>query len=284
MQELFNQQPLFVTKPLMGEPISKPINDVVDGCVFDCDATIYSSFNGDSDSPLEFYNIVENPRDGSSIEQYDFNALTTARPTFAGKVNSPDAYFQFDGNDRFIGIKTLSTFLNNLHKTTGGADFAFTMALYYVSGNQIFFSNREAGGANIGVMLYTLSAQNTLQFLQRGNTGNSSVAASSEEITPNAWNFFGVSHSHSTNTTRIWLNSDISEEFSITFNTTTASASATNLGLGAYGGGQLPLANGSRLKGVQGFNKFMDDDEMREVLVTLNNRYSGIFDDYLSTA
>lgn len=272
----FNNSPIFKNAGLFSAPSYKPLGSVVGSCVFDCDATVRNSYDGG-----DFKNIELTPSDGELQSQYDLEGIGAAAPTFTGNINNPDAYFLLDGADKFIGVNTLSTFLDSIHKTTGGSNFTFAMVVYYVSANQIFLTNRLAGAANIGLQIYSLSTNDRLRFIQRGDTANSTEIISTGAISVSAWNFIAVAHDHSNNTTKLWLNSSVGEESSNTFNTTTTTASATKLNVGAYDNDSFFMPNGSRIKSLQAFDKYLSDDEIRLVMQTLNYRYNGLLGGFL---
>lgn len=253
-----------------------PMGSLVNGCVFDLDATQSNSYAGTGQT---FLNYESNPADGESKAEYNFylgNAATTDgdEPTFNGSANASSAYFSFDGGDFFKGVNTLSTFLDSIHKTTGGSDFTFVMSLYYVSANQILLTNRLAGVANIGVAMYVFSATDTLRFVQRGDTAASTEVQSVGTINASAWNVIACAHSHSTNTTTLWLNSATGAQTSNTFNATTTTASATNFTIGAYGNDTFPLGNGSRVKNIAAFNKVLTNAEMATVITQMGRRHN----------
>ena len=268
---LFKQGGLFKQKGLFATPPYQPLGSVVGSCVFDVDATLRASYNGG-----DCLNAQNLPADLSLPSLYDFEGIGSAKPTFTGSINNPNAYFAFDGGDKFIAKNTLTTFLNSIHKTTGGSDFTFAMIIYYINGNQIFMTNRQAGSNNVGLQIYSLSANNFLRLVQRGSTGTSTDVATAGAITNASWNFIAAGHTHATNTTRLWLNSSTGVSTSNTFNATTATASATKFNVGAYGDSTFPLPNTSRLKGFYGFNKLLSNEEMSLVIASLKRRHVGI--------
>jgi hypothetical protein len=246
----------------------RPLGDIVSSCVFDLDATLAASHSGG-----DWLNIEPTPADSEAKTEYDFADTGTNQPAFTGDVGSKGAYFLFDGTNHFLGSNTLSTFLDSIHKTTGGSDFTFVCTVYAVSGNQIFMTNRTAGGTNIGVMLYSLSAADKVIVTQRGDTGGNGNPATTAALNIGAWNFIACSHKHSTNETTLWLNSSTGETSSDTFNATTTTASSTNFALGAYGGSTLPLPNTSRARNFAAFNEVLTDAQMALVMTQLGLRH-----------
>jgi hypothetical protein len=244
-----------------------PMGNIVSSCVFDLDATLSASYIG-TGANLE--NAEQSPADGELQSEYDFGTGAGA-PTFIGTHGSKNAYFSFNA-DSFEADNALSAFLDSLHKTTGGTDFGFVMTVYVKDGNQVFCGNKEAGGANIGVYMYTLAATDDLYLGQRGDSAAVTVQ-STIPLTLNAWNFIAVSHSHSTNITKLWVNTTVGQAISHTFDTTTTTASAANFMIGSYGDGTLPLATDSMMRGFQCFNSYLTDANISSIVTELNRRH-----------
>jgi len=255
--------------------LNLPMGDFVASCVFDLDATFATSYPGTGTS---FLNVEPTPADGELQAEYDFGTGVGA-PTFTGTAGSPAAYFSFN-NDSFAGDNALSTFLDAIHKTTGGADYTMVMTVYYKSANTVFATNRQAGTTNKGVMMYTLAADDKLKMLQRGDSGNSTTIETNGTLNADEWNFLAVSHKHSTNESTVWLNSSLGLTATDTFNTTTSTASANEFYIGAYGGGTLPLANDSRVRSFDMFNGNLTDAQMAIVATQLGTRHN---DTYVAT-
>ena len=251
----------------------QPMGDIVSSCVRDLDATIQASYAG---TGTDWLNIETSPADSETQAQYDVEGTGVNQPTFTGITGNTDAYFSFDGNDFLLGKNSLTTFENNLHKTTGGSDFAFVMAIYYVSATQIFASNRAAGGANIGVFMFSSAGDNKLSFGQRGGSAPITVL-STATLNIGAWNIIAASHSHSTNESRLWVNTATGEDISHTYNTTTASASATKFTIGAYESGAAPLISGIRVRSFQEFNEYLTDAKMTGIINQLNLRHGTVY-------
>jgi hypothetical protein len=265
------QQGLYNWNSLAGRLIT-PMGGLLSSCVFDLDCTTKASYAGGN-----FLNMETTPADSEVQSEYDYEAVGASIPTFTGSQGDADSYFLFDGNDRFKGVNSLSTFLDSIHKTTGGDDFTFVMTYYHVNANAILMTNRQAGSTNIGVMMYTLASSGDLHLLQRGSTANSADFQSTTAMNTSAWNFIAAGHQHSSNTSRLWVNSTTAQETTQAFNATTATASATEFSIGAYGGGTLPIANGARIKSVIVFNELLSNTEIATVAKQLELRHNATY-------
>ena len=244
-----------------------PMGNIVSSCVFDLDATLKASYIG---SGASLVNAEQSPADSELQSEYDFGTGAGA-PTFVGTHGSKDAYFTFNA-DSFKGDNALSTFLDSLHKTTGGSDFGFVMTTFIKDGNQVFAGNRQAGSTNRGVYMYSLASSDDLHLGQRGDDGIIAVQ-STTSLTMDAWNFMAVSHSHSTNETTIWVNSATGLALSHTFDPTTTTASANEFYIGAYGDGTLPLPATSRMRSFQMFNSYLTNANITSIANELGIRH-----------
>lgn len=257
-------------------PAIKPMGSIASSCVLDVDATIVDSYSG---SGQAWDNIEPNPADGSAQTANDYHLGSGSGsgsddPTFTGTAGDAGAYFLYDGGDYNTFQNTITTFFDNIHKTTGGADFTVFMAYYHITGTAyILGGNRSAAGTNIGLIFYHFAANSRVYVTQRGGTAGATVN-STGTVNGSGWNVVGVSHSHSANNTRIWINDSSVENLSHTFNTTTAAASGVP-SICAYSGGTSIAPNGVRVAGVSWFNEYFDDEKaaaVREQYMARHNR------------
>ena len=221
---------------LFGTVATTYLQTTVASTVFELDATRSDSTDGSSQT---WSNRTAVPADSAAQTDYDFyrganSTATTDDPTFNGSAGSAAAYWSFDGGD-FFSLKSgaNTTFLNNLHKTTGGADFWIAIACYVPnSGNGGFINTRSTSDATIegvdtgflqtGVALNASADGRAINLRQRGDT-----AAVSQTLRSG---FTGatpiltvLSHKHSTNETFFYINGS-KETYAQTFNATTDSA------------------------------------------------------------
>jgi len=260
---------------LLLHPEKVPMGDIISSCVLDVDATIYDTIPGSGEN---FDNIESTPADSSTQAANDFflgAAGTTDgdEPTFTGTAGDAAAYMLCDGGDLFRYQGTITTFFDGIHKTTGGSDFAIFLTFRYVTGaNQILFTNRLAGGTNIGIIMFAVTANDILRCTQRGGTAAVN-AVSTATMTNGSDIVIGVSHSHSGNTTRLWVESATSEEVAHTFNTTTAAASGVPT-LAGYSGGTLQVPNTTRIYGCSVFNEYIDDTQAKAIIDQYSARHN----------
>lgn len=252
-------------------PITKPIGSIIPSCIFDLDATRIASYAGG-----DFLNMEGTPADSELQAEYDFETVGASLPVFTGTQGNHDAYFLFDGVGYFKGVNAISDLLKSIHKTTGGSDFTIVFTVYYISATQAFIVTKNANGINQGVDIYSIGATNKL-YMNQGDGSANVGALSTATFNASAWNFAAVSHEHSTNRTKFWLNTATGEEFSHTFGTTTTDASGANASIGAYNTGVFPLANGSRIKSIAAFDSVLTDSQIAVVANQLNVRHKASY-------
>lgn len=269
LKQLYAQQQNVYNWNSIGSRLIVPMGGLVSSCVFDLDATTEASYVGG-----DLLNMETTPADSEVQSEYDFEGVGASAPTFTGTQGDEGAYFAFDGGDNFSGVNTLSTFLDSIHKTTGGSDFTFVMTYYHINANAVLMTNRQAGATNRGVIMYTLAATNDLHLLQTGDAASSTDAQSTTAMNTSAWNFIAAAHEHSSGNTKLWVNSSTGLELSRAFAATTTTASATNFSIGSYGNGTIPLANGARVKSAAAFNSYLTDAEMAQVANQLGLRHN----------
>lgn len=201
-----------------------PMGDVVSSCVFDLEATIAASYGG---SGTTWANIEPTPADGSAQTAYDFytgdGATSTTYPTFNGSAGDEAAYWSFDGGDYFSLKSGANTdFLRDMHKTTGGSDFWIAYVGQHISAQSNLCLSTQSGATGAGISSLEQTAGNW-SLAQRGGatTGRGSVEANFQDGFDH---LFVVSHSHSGNNTRVWINGT-EQGGAHTFSTSTTDAS-----------------------------------------------------------
>lgn len=249
--------------------------DVIASAVFDLDATIAASYPG---TGTTWSNLVTAPADGSAQTAYDFltgdGATSTTYPTFNGSAGSAAAYWGFDGGDYFLlksGVNT--NFLRDLQKTTGGSDWWFAATIKVQAGTIIqgLFGNRTTTSTSIGVAVWLTASE----FLQAPQSNGTQVVASRTGafVDDNIYVVL-VSHSHSTNATRFWVNSVTAQEVSQTYNTTTTDAARVARLFGISGsGGQGPLNLGTETYSAAMGNEYLDDTKAAAIIAALEARH-----------
>lgn len=252
------------------------LSDVIASAVMDLDATISASYSG---SGQTWANLCTAPADGAAQTDYDVyrgasSSATTDDPTFNGSAGDPAAYWSVDGGDFFDLIGSNTTFLNNLHKTTGGQDFWAAICLRFgsITNNQSLWATQDQN-AGIGVRGQKLSnaASNRPYHLQNGGSASDATATSFAMNSTSTDYCFIVSHSHSGNNTRIWLNNTTAQSISHTYNTTTASASR-KLRIG--GNGSTNLNSGGRIYAYSMGNAYLDNTGAADIFSEYNTRHS----------
>ena len=255
------------------------LGTVLASTVFDLDATIAASYT----SGQTWSNIETTPADSAGQTDYDMylgadvNA-STDDPTFTGSAGDPGAYFAFDGGD-FCNLKsgTNTTFLDALHKTTGGSDWWACMTLKTVdfAGASTMFSTH--GATNTAGLRVQFSSAELIQAPQRGDAagvaGNSSIAvtAASDVIVI-------ISHSHSGNQTRFWCSrsgaTGTAEEISQTYSASTSNAT-NELCIGSLGSGVGNfLESGVRVYSFAMGNEYLDDTKAGLLIAALETRHA----------
>lgn len=204
------------------------------------DATVSDSYSG---SGSTWTNLTS---EGST---YD---LTINGATFTGSAGDAAAYFSLDGSDNFTLSGALTTFIKNIHKTTGGEDFWFALAHHQVSGatNQGLFST-QSGAATAGNSTYYRASE-----VVRNTPPNTNFTA----VASDATNYVMlISHSHSTNQTTVWLGTTTGETLSQTFTTSTDDGTAFEIA--SYAGGTSYMNSGTRIYAASLGNTFLNDTQ-----------------------
>jgi len=249
------------------------LQDVIASACCDLDATITDSYT----TGQTWANLVAVPADGAGQTDYDFwlgedGTTSTDDPTFTGTAGDSAAYFLADGGD-FFTIKSNTALINNMHKTTGGSDFWIAMAFYLPTDATLdgMFSSNSSSTTSVGIRSLILSPAQTAFLAQQGDSAQVN-AISTNTFTQSSYTIVIFSHSHSTNKTRIWMNSTTNEEFSHTFNTTTSDASDPFRFMFSPNG--VEAANGFRLVNSSIGNEYLDDTKVAAIVDALNIRHN----------
>jgi len=259
---------VFTPDSLFGTTAVTYLQDTVASTVFELDATRSDSTDGSSQT---WSNRTAVPADSASQTDYDFycgdtSVATTDDPTFTGSVGSTSAYWLLDGGDHFsLKSGTNTTFLNTLHKTTGGADWWLAVAAYVIndSGGSLFSTKDTTTSVGIdnpffktGVKLLQTYDGIAPQHRQYGTGASDTADDATGGFSGGQPVLYVISHKHSTNETFIYING-VKTTLSQTYNTTTASA-ARKATIGRKGGGNL-FANLTRIYAVAMGNTSITD-------------------------
>jgi hypothetical protein len=263
-----------ISKENYGYASDISLTGIVSSCVFDLDATIAASYGG---SGQVWSNLAPSPADGAAQTDYDFhlgadNTATTDDPAFNGIPGNPAAYFSFDGGDRFsLKSGSNTAFLNNLHKTTGGADWTCVAALYT---NNVSVANPIMNTQNASTdpgLRCQINASEFPSHSQRGSTATVTADSNPAAIPTGMPVIAAFAHKHSNNKTKIWVNSATGTELDHPYNTTTASA-AKPMTIG-WMPTNRSAENGMRLYAISMFNAYLSNAEVAAVIAAYNARH-----------
>ncbi len=256
-----------------------PISTIIASSVMDLDATISASYPGTGQT---WSNLVPAPADGSAKTAYDYflgasGTPTTDDPTFNGTAGVPSAYWSFDGADYFkIKSGTNTTFLNSLHKTTGGSDWWMACPCRFPAlGANIstFFSTRTSGnGLNVGSVTNAGSAY--LRLLQ-ASAGSTAVADSSTEAIFTAYatnNLVVISYNNATSTVAWAVNSNTFTTETLTYVVTTTDAVAMLIGATAVP--NQMFINGSFMYGFSMGNEYLNNTKLAMIRSFYQRRHA----------
>lgn len=251
------------------------LDDVISSVVVDLDATLSDSYGG---SGQTLANVIAFPADSSAQTDYDFfRGLTgdasTDDPTFVGSAGDPAAHFLFDGGDIFkLVAGSNPSLFKDMHKTTGGPDFWLAVAFRYVeAGDQTLFVTAFSSNF-IPQIRIKFSGTDTAEFRQVGD-GSQAIQVTHGTFTTSTDFLLIISHKHSTNKTRFWLNTTTNTEVGQIFKTTTTDPDDTP-GLFARGNGGQPMANNTRFYGFYAGNEFLDDTKATDIIDHICTRHN----------
>ena len=217
------------------------------------------------------------PADGSSQSDNDFvlganDVIFSDDPTFTGTIDDHSAYLEMDGGD-YLGIASgiNTAFLRDMHKTSGGSDFWVMITAQIPDDgttNRGIFSTGDA--VNPGITIYKSMAGESLMS-QFGTSTHVDAVGATIPTTPA---LIIVSHSHSTDTTRIWVNSATATSIPHVFDTTTDDAiiPATIDDLA-----DNVLVAGTRVYGYAYGNAYLNDTDALNIITHMNVRHNRIY-------
>ena len=259
-----------------GAAASAYLDGVLASTVFDLDATIAASYPG---SGTTWANLAVTPADGQSPSAYDFllgdGVTGTTYPVFTGSAGNPAALWRLEGSDYFrIKSGANTSFLDNLHKTTGGQDFWMALAFKrddatWAMGN--LFSTLSITGTFTGIELLLTSTE-TLALYQRNNSTSSIGTIPGGTLATTTPNIVIFSHSHSANNTRYWANSVMGADLAHTFGTTTAAA-AQPATIGVNGNLTSNLVAETSLYSFAMGNEYLDNTKAAAIIAHLEARH-----------
>jgi hypothetical protein len=213
------------------------IQSIIPEAVFQIDAMGYSG------SGVLMPNRVPAPFDGSPKSTYDFQlgdgVTATTFPTFSG--SGATAKFTTDGDDYIQMIAANTTFIDALHKTTGGQEYTFIFGGFFTNtgATRTMFSTLNSGATNggVGQVITNLEA---FQSQQRGS--GATVSRNTTRDTYNGVNIFCAQSVAAGGGTVLTLVNDASESGTLTYTSSTTSASGKPTLMGR-GGATAPMAN-----------------------------------------
>lgn len=244
--------------------IITPLDEIVSSTLIDLEATSLDSTDGVSQT---WANLTAQSTTYDAWRGVDAND-DTDDPTFNGTAGDAAAYWSTDGGDTFY-LKAQPAFFRDIHKTTGGSDFwlAFVFQIPLETPATGLCAT-QSGNTTQGLRVNIISGD-TIALVQRGDTGNASLT-SSGTITEASPALVIVSHSHSGNTTKFFINSRTKEESAHTFNATTTDATAIFHVLAST---TLALPSGSRFYGFSAGNEYISDANAALIIDEYNTRH-----------
>lgn len=250
------------------------LKDIVSSCVMDLDVTLSAS----ADSGQRWRNLVQTPADGSAQSAYDVSlgassGASTDDPTFNGTVGAKNAYWAFDGGD-FFQIPANTTFLNSLHKTTGGQAFWVACAFRYkdtASGtNPAIFATSGAG--IVGISLRLTGSLDKPQISQRGETALVDSTSGSLPLLVDGQDYvIIVSVPAGGGNVKWYINSVTPVTETITYNAATANAGFP-MRL-AHNNAVASFPNGSRMYAFAMGNAVLSDPEAAAIIGEYEKRH-----------
>ncbi len=249
--------------------------------LFDLDATSESSYDGSSQT---WANLIAAPADGSAQTAYDFlrgsdNTSQSVDPSFVGSVGARNAEFATDGTQYFTIKNGNTTFIKNMHKTTGGNAWSIVLVGYFklrstsINGQWLFGNGGNDGTTKHGIGFGngTFGTNNKGYLIASGAQGfngalNFSTAA---DVFNDTYQFICLTYDPSTKAAKLYVgnNSVITGTASFYASTTDATEAFQLLACGAAA---FPAYNGTKLIATSGYNAVLSDANV----VTLRGIYS----------
>lgn len=152
---------------------------IIPSTVIDLDATIAASYPG---TGTTWANLAAAPADGAAQTSYDFflgdGSTGTTYPTFTGTAGNAAAYFSLDSSDYFsLKSGANTTFLKNLHKSTGGQKTTVILAMR--SGSSGYYCGTapsSANGTNHGFYFYKSAGTLYLDQFNASTYGRTNIS------------------------------------------------------------------------------------------------------------
>lgn len=256
-----------------GPDRTAPLSSVISSCVMDLDATLSASYPGSGET---WSNLIASPADGSAQTDNDFylgadGTADGANPTFNGSANDPAAYWSFDGGDYF-SLKTgaNTTFINALHKTTGGT--AWTMvAAYRQSGTAAAFFGTADSSVAKGIPGVYVSGSDLI-IVQFGDSGTTFESGLTDQMTDGN-DYLIIASYNGSDTYNYWLNSATSSDSDDASYSATSDNAAGIMRIGRANT-STHMPNGSRLYHFSLYNEFIDNTKAGNIISALETRHS----------
>ena len=249
----------------------------------DLDVTIAASFDDGVDDQ-KWFNLISSPSDGAAQADYDFylgadGSSSTDDPTFTGTVGDAAAYLAMDGGDflKLVKASNPATF-NDMHKTTGGPDFWLAIIFRFVRTGVGQFPFGTLGSSfALPHLRMQITGAHKARISQRGVAN--AVSADTVALSDATDYALIMSHKHSSNTTRIWVNSSTPDVDGLhTFSTTTTDA-AKVAAIGASSNNSNAVGNGTRIYAFSSGDEFLDNTKVAAILTLYEARHGR---DYIS--
>lgn len=245
---------------------SPSLNTVISSCLADYDATISQSYPGTGQT---LFNLVTGSTESDLWLGAD-GSVSTDDPAFSGTANDPAAEFQLDGGDYFQ-VKTISSFLNSLHKTTGGTNYWFAFAIYLPNdaAGDILFGNQDSTRDGIFIQIRPTP---TLRIAQYNGSTIATVDSVTTQATEDAVNIIIVSFDNSAGQATFWANSSTGETRAFTMNT--ATNDPTDDATFFARAGTLPANNGVDIYGFSYGNEYLNDTKAGDLIGAYEARHN----------
>lgn len=255
---------------------TSPLSAAVASAVFDLDATLSSSTDLSSQT---WTNIITAPADGAAQTDYDLyrgagSGSSTDDPTGTGSANDTAAYWALDGGDYWT-LKTAAntTFLKNLHKTTGGAPFTFAIAFRtgpVLTAQQVMLGTASAS-TDTGLHLDISTTQKVVAV--QDNTAAASSTTSTATLTASTDYLVLIGIDYTADTGAIWINTRTGQTVNPSSGASVLDPSFA-MRIGARGTNSSRFESGTRVYGVYMFNEVLDNTKAGLIYDALNSRHN----------
>ncbi len=262
------------------------LQPLVPSAVMDLDATSAASYSG---SGQTWSNLVAAPADGSAQTAYDFFlgadvAAGADDPVFSGSAGSQSAEFTANGSQFFTIKNGNTTFIKNMHKTTGGNAWWMAFAGSFVARGAaqngqslVGTGGRDSAtkhGFDFGNGFFGTSNRPYLQLVgAQGFPGVLDFTTAADAFT-SGYIFIGISFNPTTNAARLYVGNNAVVTGSVGFYLSTVDASNA-MQLLAGGAADALAYAGTKLVAVSMGNAEMSDANaaaLRGMYSTRHNR------------